>query len=230
MKENKIVIINKKLKKPTPTKVYDTYWKFANMRQEIFFKRLQGEIEYTDDPILKKHKFTNVYRASDRTSQYLIKNVIYNGNQNIEEIFFRIMLFKTFNKIETWEYLNDELGEISYRNYSYKRYEEVLSDLKVAKIPIYSGAYIMTSGKSIFGFDLKHQNHLKLLEKMMKDKLVKKIAKENSMENVFFLLKSYPTIGDFLAYQYATDINYSEITSFQRNGFCNAWARCIRWN
>ena len=50
------------------------------------------------------------YRASDRVSQYLIRNVIYRHDQGPEEVFFRIMLFKLFNKIETWELLEEHSG------------------------------------------------------------------------------------------------------------------------
>ncbi len=88
--------------KPTPSIVYDSYWYLAAERQNIFFKRLNDELSpWTYDPILLKHKFTNAYRASDRVSQYLIKNVIYKGSQDPNEVFFRIILFKLFNKIET---------------------------------------------------------------------------------------------------------------------------------
>ena len=34
------------------------------------------------------------------------------------------------------------------------------------------------------------------------------------MQESFEILRSYPSMGDFLAYQYITDINYSEITHF----------------
>jgi hypothetical protein len=39
------------------------------------------------------------------------------------------------------------------------------------------------------------------------------------MKDAFELLRSYPTIGDFLAYQYATDINYSTVTNFDEMAF-----------
>jgi len=39
------------------------------------------------------------------------------------------------------------------------------------------------------------------------------------MQRAFELLKSYPGLGDFLAYQYVTDINYSEITDFTEAEF-----------
>ena len=44
--------------KPTP--VYDTYWKFAAKRQEVFFNRLGGgDYPWTDDSIIRKYKFTS---------------------------------------------------------------------------------------------------------------------------------------------------------------------------
>ena len=81
-----------------PTSVYDTYWEFAVMRQNIFYNRMEDKtFPWTDDEILNTYKFTNAYRASDRVSQYLIRNVIYReGNYTPEDICFRILLFKLF--------------------------------------------------------------------------------------------------------------------------------------
>jgi hypothetical protein len=60
-----------------PTSVYDTYRRLAAERQVIFFRRIAGKpAPWTQDPVLQKFKFTNAYRASDRVSQYLIRNVI----------------------------------------------------------------------------------------------------------------------------------------------------------
>ncbi|RZK34497.1 MAG: hypothetical protein EOO61_13480, partial [Hymenobacter sp.] len=105
-------------KLPNATYVMDTYWKFAAARQEIFFNRLAGKPLLTIDPILLRHKFTNAYRAADRVSQYLIRAVIYQGDQLPHELLFRILLFKLFNKIDTWQLLEHELGEITWRNYT----------------------------------------------------------------------------------------------------------------
>ena len=42
-------IFNKK-KLPKPSKVFDTYWKFAVKRQEIFFNKIETNIyPWTDD-------------------------------------------------------------------------------------------------------------------------------------------------------------------------------------
>jgi hypothetical protein len=204
---------------PKKSKVYDTYWKFATERQNIFFNKINKNSVWTEDEILTKHKFTNAYRASDRVSQYLIKEVIYNHSQEPKEILFRILLFKTFNKIETWELLNRYIGNISFKHYQYELYDNVLTNIMNSKKAIYSGAYIMTSGRSTFGHSKKHRNHLKLIEFMMNDKLDEKISELGSLEGLFYLLKSYPTIGNFLGYQYATDINYSPLCNFDEMDF-----------
>jgi hypothetical protein len=39
------------------------------------------------------------------------------------------------------------------------------------------------------------------------------------MVEAFTLLRSYPMIGDFLAYQYVTDLNYSNLTDFSEMEF-----------
>lgn len=201
------------------TEVFDAYWYFAAERQEIFFQRMLGlEQPWTNDEILSTYKFTNAYRASDRVSQYLIKNVIYSGNYNEEDLLFRILLFKIFNKISTWEILQNKLGEISYKKYSFDTYNQILSET-IEKQSIYSAAYIMPSGGNCFGYNKKHQNNLKMLEAIMKPKSVKQILDAKTMQDVFLMLREFPMLGDFLAFQYAIDINYSELTNFSEMSF-----------
>jgi hypothetical protein len=207
-----MIWITKKL--PTPTYVLDTYWKFAAERQEILFNRINGVTQLTADPILLKHKFTNAYRAADRVSQYLIREIIYKGDQTPNELLFRILLFKLFNKIETWELLQHELGTLTWADFSFELYNNVLQQARNAGEPIYSGAYIMASGRSSFGHAKKHQNHLKLIEQMMHLGLADQIVEAASLEAVYGLLLGFSTIGKFLAYQYAIDINYSILTDF----------------
>jgi len=203
-----------------PPEVYDTYWRFAAERQEIFFRRLKDQpYPWTDDPILTEFKFTNAYRASDRVSQYLIRHVIYGAHlsQEPEEVFFRIMLFKLFNRIETWEALQSKLGTITVEEYSAERYDRALSSIRAAGDPIYSAAYIMPSPRRTRGS--KHRNHLLLLDQMLTDSVPRRLVDCRHMQQAFELLKSYSGIGDFLAYQYVTDLNYSELTNFSESDF-----------
>jgi hypothetical protein len=201
---------------PKPTAVYDSYWHFAAERQNVFFRRVQRELPpWTDDSIILNHRFTNAYRASDRVSQYLIKNVIGDQRHSVNETFFRIMLFKIFNRISTWQLLEQEIGNISLQQYDYSLYDQVICNAMAAKRRIFSSAYIMPSGSSAFGSQLKHQNCLRLIEVMINDELPSRLADSKSLKEVVEMLKEYPMIGDFLSYQYAIDLNYSdEIINF----------------
>lgn len=215
-------IINK-LSLPKTSLVFDTYWRFAAERQNIFFKRLTESLPpWSKDPILQHYKFTNAYRITDRVSQFLVKEVIYNGSQKSEELIFRILLFKLFNKIETWQSLKKHLGEICFDTYNYQDYNQILSALKFKGGAIYSGAYIMASAKSSFGLDFKHQNHLKLLEMAMQKSKFERIVQSRSLEQLYSILMEFPSIGPFLAYQYAIDINYSTLTNFSEMEFVKA--------
>jgi hypothetical protein len=206
-----------------PTPLLVAYWRFAAERQNIFFRRLASvPAPWTSDPILQANKFTNAYRASDRVSQYLIRNVIYTGSSDCREVFFRTLLFKIFNRIETWELLLKSFGSVLYSEYSFRTYDRVLAAARERGVTVYSGAYIMPSaGKGGEGTP-KYEMHLRLLERMMADGLPERITAMRSLGDCFYALREYPTIGDFLAYQYATDINYSMITDFSENEFVAA--------
>lgn len=204
-----------------PTPVFEAYWQFAAERQRIFFNRLANRPNPTNDRVLREFKFTNTYRASDRVSQYLIRQVIYREDlpSDPKNLFFRIMLFKLFNKIETWTQLEDALGPPTWENYSYQAYERVLSKRFEAGNRLYSAAYIMPSAGSAYGHPRKHQNHLRLIEFLMQADYPARVAACQSMAEVYALLLEAPSIGPFLAYQYATDLNYSTIHDFPETDF-----------
>lgn len=208
-----------KLDPAKPSKVYDTYWTFAAERQAIFFRRIeQPHGLWTKDPILARHKFTNAYRASDRVSQYMIRNVIYQGSQDTREIFFRTVLFKLFNKIDTWELLERSFGTVSWEDYRFGKYDKLLSAAINRGDTIYSAAYIMPMAAGFEG-DRKHQTHLRLLERMMKQELPNQLADSRSLKFAYEKIREYPMMGPFLAFQLVIDLNYSPIINFPEMEF-----------
>ena len=70
-----------------------------------------------------------------------------------------------------------------------------------------------------FGNPRKHQNHLALLEHMMRAGAPRKVATARSLEEVFKTLRGYPSLGNFLAFQFAIDLNYSDLLDFQEQDF-----------
>jgi hypothetical protein len=146
-------------------------------------RRLSGEAPpWTADKVLASHRFTNVYRAADRVSQYLIRHVLYAGSQADDEIFFRAILFKLFNKISTWKHLAERIGTPSWKTFEVERYARVLDEMLARGETVYSAAYIMPSPR--FGNPRKHRNHLQLLEHMMRDGASWKVAPEHQQRGL----------------------------------------------
>jgi hypothetical protein len=201
-----------------PTKVFDTYWRFAAERQQVYQARLRGEPRpWTTDSIIAAHRFTNCYRAADRVSQHLIREVIYRGSQDADEVLFRILLFKFFNRISTWRLLHSALGELTWATFRLDRYEDALCEAFSRGEPIYSAAYVIPPPQ--LGARRKHTNHLLLLQQMLRGGLRHKLQTCASMAEAFHLLGSYPGMGDFLAYQLLVDINYSTVINFDEMDF-----------
>ena len=204
----------------TPTVVFETYWRFAAERLAMFYRRYSDpKGPWTSDPILKAYRFTNAYRAADRVSQYLIREVQGRPDrpQTVREIFFRTMLFKIFNRIDTWEALEVRLGPIKWRNIELEKIDRTLKDLRSRGQKIYSAAYIVPS--PAFGHRYKHSNHIALLAQMMEDHVPERVRQAPSLRSVYDLILRYPGIGPFLAFQYTIDLNYSPIINFEESEF-----------
>jgi hypothetical protein len=212
--------------------VFRYYFYFVQERMNIFWRKCDTSNKLlTTDPILRDNKFTNVYRACDRVSQYLIKNVIYEHQKGLNEkdILLRILVFKIFNKIDTWEYLEKNLGVISVSNFKLKEINALLGK-RIVDTPIFSNAYMMTGTHSKYNhLQYKHEKWLQMVKTELLDAGVfDKIIKAKSMEKVYNTLRSISFIGDFLAYQYTIDMNYSPVLDFSEDSFVKAGIGAIR--
>jgi hypothetical protein len=202
--------------------VFDAYWRFAHERQQIFYRRARGESDpWTDDPILGQFKFCNAFRASDRVSQYLIRDVIYSDrgvDLAAEDVFLRIILFRFFSKESTWRVLEAATGGIGRRTLKPEILADVL-DRQRREQPIYTAAFILAA-HDVYGQGSKHRNHLMLVDEMFGPRrLGRDLARARSLEDVYEALIAWPMIGPFMAYQLAIDLNYSEHLEFSEDDF-----------
>lgn len=199
--------------------LYD-FWSFACERQNIFYNRFNTvQPPYTQDKVLQTYKFCNAYRILDRVSQFLLKNVIYTTKTySLKDMTFRIILFKLFNLPSTWQALEKEFGDITLKTFNIENFSKALHTLK-NKQAIYNNAYISCASK-VFGFDCKHDNHLALLNQMfVKNKIHLTLQNCKTFKQAFETIKSYPLIGNFMAYQLVTDLNYSGFYAWEDNSF-----------
>ena len=206
---------------PRP-EVFDAYWRFAAERQRIFeLRRDDPAGPWTHDPILRRYKFCNTFRASDRISQYLISRVIYTptaADLPPEDVFLRIVLFRLFSKERTWEALEQATGGVRRATLDPERLSRVLDALR-GDGPIYTAAFILCAHDA-YGHRVKHRNHLELVSRMFApNALCADLAGASSLGDVYEALRAWPMIGPFMGYQLAVDLNYSDHLDFDENDF-----------
>ncbi|KAF8512304.1 hypothetical protein BU17DRAFT_54107 [Hysterangium stoloniferum] len=222
-------------KKPNVTKKYvsiagrslpinmhnlDMLFKWMAERDSIQRKRQTGiPPPWSEDPILREHKFCNVFRTLDRGTQYILREVINKGDQTHSEICFRVMLYKLFNRIATWELIEKKLGPTTWSNFSLDKYGRVLLAAK-SVAPIYTSAYQIPAPK--LGYSTTVMNHLRLLQKMMEEDFPGELLKQRSMRDAYCLIEQYPGMGPFLSFQLLLDLNMSPHVDFDEN----EWVAC----
>lgn len=226
-------MVNRKIVTPNDTTLR-YYFYFMSERMGMFRRKCQGlkREEWTKDPILHSYKFTNVYRATDRVSQYLIRNVIYRNldQYSPEDVLLRILIFKIFNKPETWEYLSYKLSDpITVKTYNPNEIASLLTDYQ-RHHPIFNNAYMMAgSHMSYNDLPTKHDKWLTMVKREIIEKdLFKQILDADSLETVYNILSQCTFIGGFLAYQYAIDFNYSPYLKFSEDSFVKAGIGAVR--
>ena len=109
------------------------------------------------------------------------------------------------------------LGPLSWERTDLNAICRAMDELMEEGRPIYSAAYIMPAPG--LGHARKHANHLALLAMMMDDKMPDLICQAPTLFEVYRLLRRYPGIGPFLAFQYAIDLNYSALLRHDEGEF-----------
>ena len=207
-----------KLAEPTPSPLYTVIWQFAAKRHNLYLNRIaDANPPWTDDEVLAQYRFTNTFRAADRVSQYLIGLAYHElKDTDPDSLFLSVLLFKIFNRIDTWEAIVDTVGLPDAATFDYETCDAVLSQLREQR-PIYSAAYIMPSagGRGT----PKHRTHLELIRRMVKDGVPKRLQETTSLKKSYEVLLSYPSLGPFLAFQYAIDLNYTTLMSHGEDSF-----------
>lgn len=177
----------------------DTFFYLMTERHRIYRKRAAGlPFPWTTDPVLLDNRFCNVYRVLDRGTQYVVNEVINKGPQDHRETCFRVMLYKLFNRIPTWEYIVQKLGTPTWETFDIAKYGRVLR-ARLLSSPIYTSAYQIPAPK--LGYPTSYMNHLRQLQMMMDDDVPTLLLRKTSLKDAFKLIESYPGMGPFLGLQ-----------------------------
>lgn len=113
-------------------------------RQEIWYRRfvLKQDRPWTQDRFLRDYKFTNVYRELDRSSQYLIENVILKDYKDETDLFWKICFYRLFNNPETFKSLGGVPGYYDFDQASFRKH--ILKIRNSGQNP-FTNAYLINS-------------------------------------------------------------------------------------
>ena len=179
----------------------DLYFYWIHERETI---RLNKEVErnpqpWTDDPILQKFKFCQVFREEDRTTRWF-KRHIRNPWRDDPEVLMATVIFRWFNFIETGRTLIRHNLHIEWDRK--KAIEEITKQDKWV-----TGAYIVKTPNRMD----KVTGVAECISHMWSDreKLVERILTTKSLEKSWEILRDYPYMGPFMAYEVITDLRHT---------------------
>ncbi|WP_298461250.1 nucleotide kinase domain-containing protein [uncultured Cellulomonas sp.] len=199
------------------TDVLRSYWHVAAERQRVYHRRLSGvPAPWTSDLTLSSYRFTNAYRAADRVSQDLIR-IQYSGSRDAEDLLLRTLLYRFFNKPATWRVIEDAVGVVSTETFDPAAIDRELERVLARGQRVYSAAYIIPPPP--FGARRKHLNHLRLAEHILACGAAERIREAPTLQQVYAILSSFPSLGPFLAFQLTIDLNYTTLVDFDENEF-----------
>ena len=180
------------------------FWYWIEERHQIWRRRNWGQPKpWTNDPILQRYKFTNVFRELDTGTVWLRQNFIEKHPDGGATLLFNIAWYRLFNRVETGNVL---------RYLTVFRAGEVRRKLKARKrdgFPVFTSAH-MTHGRK--GQD-KIDTFIESMADLWKDRttIYAAVCGQATLEHAFSVLRQYQSIGDFVAYEIVTDLRHTNM-------------------
>ena len=191
---------------------------------------LKEPAPWTDNPILRKIKFTNVKREHDPHTKWVIDNICHRYDIPLEIRLLNIIIYRIYNKSQTAEMIGMPFGQpLSLEQMS--KIEAQFRDLDERGVTIFTNAFNTGGIKSSLGRSfsggyipmrvITFFNHL--WEISFQDKLMEQKTPLTTLE----LLMSHKGIGEFLGYQMWVDFTYCDDYPWSENEFTVAGPGCM---
>lgn len=217
---------------------YKLFYKTMYERMKIWERRniQKRPFPWTDNPILRDYKYTNVYRELDRSSQWQINNILlkYKELGNVENLIWKLMVYRMFNSWQSFNYLQETYGFVGgipdYEDYDEEEFLKMLKDVRAAGINPFTNAYLLYSGD---GGEINTRDEyyvykgIRGMRAKFDSGLVDLIQTAETPEQIIEELKQIPTVAAFIAHEYYQDFTYIpiytdlEVMRFTQNDYTN---------
>lgn len=188
------------------------FYEFIYDRQQLWYNRFVNKLEpeyWTDNPILKKNRFCNVYRELDACTKHLIKNITSNKHLSFEDKIFNILIYRRFNTPDWF----DVYGIQSCEHFHWKMLEKKMDEQKARGNKLFNSAYIICQRfyNDKYRKGAKHVQQLLMMNQLRKAFVGDwiRIEEGGNLEALHeYLVETIPMTGGFLAQQYWIDMLY----------------------
>jgi hypothetical protein len=201
----------------------DRYFQTAYERQRIWRRRFleHSPGPWTDDPILAKYHFTNVYRELDRGTVHYGRHVIdplTKSGASDGDVFAATVAYRWFNRVETWD---RTLAEPILAG----RFDsgEIEARLRAQDGPVFTSAHMVCAYDGYAGDD-KIARVCGLLDAVFanRDTIAARLKTARWPLAAFKVITSLDGIAGFNGYEIYSDLLYWEDRFFPWDE--NAWA------
>jgi len=181
-------------------------------RQEIWHQRfpLDQPPPWTDDPILQRFFFCNVYRELDKGTQWYLKTIPTDPEADFVEVLFRTIVYRLVNSVAIFEKVG--VGGL-------KDWPEMIGQMRRLGLKLHSPAYLTLGAPK----DLHtHIDRLEFILKQLElniEKLAEDIYQEESLEEVSLLLQAQYGIGSFVAMQVYRDLILAGVLDYDEDSW-----------
>lgn len=183
------------------------FFRFVDERQRVWYRRaVLGEAPpWSADEVLRRHRFTNVYRLADPGTQYAIQEIL-DRDEPAPDRAFNVLLYRLVGRSST----HAHVGFQQLDAFDVAEFEAALKERRDGTgEPVFTGAYLV-SGYSGFGGSDKVENVARLFGEVRDgfDAFWTDVETAPGPEAVYSAVRGLPGFGNFLAYQVLVDLLY----------------------
>lgn len=184
----------------------DLFWQFLCERQWVWYRRVieEQEAPWTEDPILQREFFTNVYRTLDPGTNFVVTDIL-DKKQSAKAKLLQIMFYRlTGSQMPTLTAVQKYMSPASFdKNMIMKRLRKLHE--KSPKY-LFGDSYRVAAYSELGGVD-KIENITLLFESVLDefDDLFDELSDAEGTEKLYRVMSSVRGFGEFLAYQIVLD-------------------------
>lgn len=204
-----------------------SFFEFVKERHAIWVRRDNGEpAPWTEDPILQKYKFCNVYRELDRGTEWVVCNARSPHRESPEiwrqDIIFQVIQYRLLNNPHFFEIYG--LADLHGYATANDQLEDALIEYKQEYGYIFNTAYTcFKTFNNSTGIKNTIKSYCFIVDWAFEniELITKAVVEQESAEESCKALQSIPGVGPFLAYEIWCDFILLGVVEWTENDYVN---------